>query len=224
MFTVPNLSSEAPLNTGRRTRFAAIAWVSSIQFFIAQAVVQSAWKTPFSLTANYISDLGNTVCGSYPVGSEMYVCSPWHAVMNASFLLMGVTVPLGAVLAGDALRSAGARCGLVMIAVGGLGFVLVGLFPENVNIAPHRLGAGLQFVSGNLGQAVVGFSLLRTRSWRGPAVFSIASGLLGLLASALLVTGHYLGLGIGGMERLAAYALPIWTIVIGVALGRQTGS
>ena len=66
----------------------AIVWMLAIQFFIAQIIVQSAWTTPFSLTANYISDLGNTTCGPYPVGSSMYVCSPWHAGMNASFICL----------------------------------------------------------------------------------------------------------------------------------------
>jgi hypothetical protein len=30
-----------------------------------------------------------------------------------------------------------------------------------------------------------------------------------------------LGLGIGGMERIAAYPLPLWLIVVGVALLRS---
>lgn len=184
--------------------------------------MQSAWTTPFSLTRNYISDLGNTACGPYPIGSEMVVCSPWHAVMNASFLLMGVTVPLGAAFAARTFRSIGSRFGLAMVALGGLGFVLVGLFPENVNFPPHRLGAGLQFVSGNLGQVVLGIAMLAARPSPRLAAFSIASGAVGFMATALFVTGHDLGTGIAGMERLAAYPLPIWTIVIGILLGRQT--
>ena len=102
-----------------------------------------------------------------------------------------------------------------------VGFVLVGLFPENVNFPPHRLGAALQFVSGNLGQVVIGIAMLRAR--RGPVVatYGIASGLAGLLATALFVSGHYLGTGLGGMERLAAYPLPIWSIVMGLWLESQ---
>jgi hypothetical protein len=45
----------------------------------------------------------------------------------------------------------------------------------------------------------------------------------GLLATALFASGHYLGMRIGGMERLAAYPLPIWTIVMGSALRRHGG-
>jgi hypothetical membrane protein len=202
-----------------RKLLGAIAWSSSAQFFLAQFVVQSAWTTPFSLTRNYISDLGNTSCGPYPAGSETYVCSPWHAAMNASFIVIGLTTLLGAVLLRDARPARPWKWGLALVAVAGVGFVLVGCFPENVNFPPHRLGAALQFVSGNLGQVVLGISLLRSRrSWDA---CSIASGVVGLLATVLFVSRHFLNLGIGGMERLAAYPLPLWTMVAGLSLWRR---
>lgn len=200
-----------------------MVWASSIQFFVVQAVVQSAWTTPFRLTTNYISDLGNTTCGMFPAGSTNYVCSPWYAWMNASFVLTGVTTLLGAGLLRDALRSS--RWGLaslVMVGIAGLGFVLVGLYPENVNFPPHNLGAGLQFVCGNLGQVAFGIAMLR-RS-RGLALTSIISGLVGLLATALFVTGNHRPLGVGGMERLAAYPLPLWTTVTGLRIRSVMGS
>ena len=65
---------------------AGIVWIGAIQFFVAQVVVQSRWTTRYSLSINYISDLGNTTCGVY-AASGQFVCSPWHAVMNASFVL-----------------------------------------------------------------------------------------------------------------------------------------
>ena len=212
-----------PVQGAERTiRLGAIAWISSAQFFVAQFVVQSAWTTPFSLTRNYISDLGNTACGPLPADSGMYVCSPWHAAMNASFIVIGVTVVLGAALIRNAFRHARLWWwGLALVALGGFGFVLVGLFPENVNFPPHRLGATLQFVCGNLGQVVIGASLLGSRPWQRWGGYSITSGVVGLLATTLFASGHYLGMGIGGMERLAAYPLPLWTIVMGIVLWRQ---
>ena len=211
-------------DTERAIRFGAVAWIASIQFFLAQLVVQSAWTTPFSLTANYISDLGNTSCGPYPPGSSTYVCSPWHAAMNASFAVVGSTVILGAVLVRNAFRASAWTWGLALVALAGCGFVLVGLFPENVNFPPHHLGAALQFVSGNVGQAVLGASMVAARGGRRWALYSIASGVVGLLATSLFASGHYLGLGIGGMERVAAYPLPLWTIVMGLVLGRRVRS
>jgi hypothetical protein len=52
------------------------------------------------------------------------------------------------------------------------------------------------------------------------AAYTAASGMIGLAATALLVAGHFLGAGAGGMERIAAYPLPLWMIVTGILLLR----
>lgn len=181
-----------------------------------QAVVQSAWTTPYSLVTNYISDLGNTVCAPYPQRSASYVCSPWHAAMNVSFILVGLTTMGGAVFLRRALESSRAWwCGLGLIVIAGAGFVLVGMFPENVSLPSHKAGAALQFVCGNLGLVVLGAALLRFRRAPGLAALAVAAGAIGLLATVLFGTGHMLGLGTGGMERFAAYPLPAGCAVIG---------
>src|ERR1041384_1361943 len=91
-------SSPSGIGMERAVWLGACVWILAIQFFIAQIIVQSAWTTPFSLTQNFISDLGNTTCGPYPKDSNMYVCSPWHAWMNASFILLGLTILVGGAL------------------------------------------------------------------------------------------------------------------------------
>ncbi len=219
MNLVNSSSSTAGIERARTIRLGAIVWILAIQFFIAQLLVQSAWTTPFSLTTNYISDLGNTTCGPYPVGSSLYVCSPWHALMNASFILLGMIILVGIALIYRAFPSGRTRTiGLVLLTLSGPGPILVGLFPENVNITPHAIGAAAQFISGNLSSVVLGFTIAATHRQTWVAISSIGLGSLGLLATALFVAGHYLGLGIGGMERIAAYPLPIWLIVMGVSI------
>jgi hypothetical membrane protein len=213
------------MNNGsaRTIRRGAFIWVLVIQFFIAQIIVQSAWTTPFSLTANYISDLGNTACGPYPVGSSMYVCSPWHAGMNASFIVQGLIILVGVALIYRAFPAGRTRTlGLVLLALAGPGSILVGLFPENVNITPHTIGAAAHFVSGNLGIVVLGIALAATHRQSALAIFSIILGSVGLLATALFISGHFLGMGIGGMERFAAYPLPLWLIMAGVSFLRDS--
>ncbi len=187
-----------------------------------QALVQSAWTTPFSLRDNFISDLGNTACGPYPVGSGSYVCSPWHAAMNASFFVQGWIILVGCALLRRAFPAGWPRgVGLLFVAVSGPGSMLVGLFAENENLPPHKLGAGLQFVLGNLGIALLG-ALLAKRGGRPIlGVLSILGGLAGVLATVLLVSDRFLGLGIGGMERLAAYPLPLWLTAMGLAFLRS---
>jgi hypothetical membrane protein len=217
-------NSAAPppsIDSARTIHRGAVVWMLAIQFFIAQIIVQAAWMTPFSLTANYISDLGNTACGPYPVASNMYVCSPWHAWMNASFVMLGVIILVGAALIYPAFPAGRVRTvGLVLLALAGPGEILVGLFPENVNITPHSIGAAAHFISGNLGIVVLGIAIAVTRRQTPLAVYSIILGSVGLLATALFVSGHYLGTGIGGMERIAAYPLPLWLIMVGVWLLR----
>jgi hypothetical membrane protein len=204
-------------------RIGAIIWILSIQFFIIQIIVQSAWTTPFSLKTNYISDLGNTICGPYPVGSNMYVCSPWYSWMNASFILLGIIILVGAALIYRAFPVGRTRIvGMVLLVLAGPGEILVGLFPENVNITPHMIGAAAQFVSGNLGIVMLGIAIAATRRQTSLAIFSIIMGSVGLLATLFLISGNYLSVGIGGIERLAAYPLPLWLIVTGIALLRYS--
>jgi hypothetical membrane protein len=215
-------STPSGVGTGRAIWLGACVWIFAVQFFVTQAVVQSAWVTPFSLTQNFISDLGNTTCGFYPKDSDMYVCSPWHARMNASFILLGLTILIGGALLRSAFPPQRSRAaGLLMLALAGAGIIAVGLFPEDTNIAYHRLGAAAHFVLGNLAMAALGISWWAARRRAGLAAYSIASGVVGLLATALFITEHYLGLGIGGMERLAAYPLPVWLIVIGISCLRN---
>ena len=202
----------------RTARLGAWVWILSLQFFIAQIVVQSAWTTPFRLARNYISDLGNTACGPYPEGSGTYVCSPWHAGMNASFILQGLIIVGGAVLLRRAFPAGRARgAGLILLVLAGLGNIAVGLFPEDVNIRSHRIGAAAHFLLGNLGMILLGLALGRDGRRRPLALYSIVSGVVGELSTWLFFSGHDGPLGVGGMERVAAYALPIWLIMTGVA-------
>jgi NAD(P)-dependent dehydrogenase (short-subunit alcohol dehydrogenase family) len=78
-----------------------LVWaLGTLQYFVCQIVVAAAWPTPYSLHNNFISDLGNTMCGPFAVshGVPIEVCSPEHAVMNASFVTAGILTMAGAVL------------------------------------------------------------------------------------------------------------------------------
>ncbi len=200
---------------------AGVVLICAAQFFVAQVIAQSRWTTPFSLATNFISDLGNTKCALYPAVNGVYVCSPWHALMNASFILQGVIIVAGAALARPAL--AGLRRGAVVVAllvVTALGIAGVGVFPEDVNNAAHVISAGTQFITGNVAMILFGVGANRAGRWRAFAWVSIALGVTGLLATGLFVWGYGLGLGVAGMERVAAYTLPVWLITTGALLVR----
>ena len=206
---------------GRANRMttAGVIWICAAQFFVAQVVAQSRWTTPFSLATNYISDLGNTTCGMYPAVAGAYVCSPWHTLMNMSFVLQGAIILVGAALARRAFS--GRRWSavvFVLLAVTGLGIAGVGLFPEDVNKGAHVISAGTQFITGNAAMIVFGVAANRVEGWRTFAVVSTALGITGVLATVLFAKGYGFGLGVGGMERVAAYTLPVWLITSGVLM------
>jgi len=202
---------------------AALWLVGSLQFVLVMAVVQLAWTghPAYSLSSNVISDLGNTQCGPWPHASSHDVCSPWHDVLDASVVVLGAVLILGAVLVRTGFpprRSS--TVGLAMVSLAGLGAIGVGLAPENVNLTVHSIAALDAFVVGNLALGALGVAMLRDTRWDGLRAYSLLSGLVGLVATALFVSQVYVGLGEGGMERLAVAPLLLWLIVAPVHLLR----
>lgn len=188
-----------------------IFWMVSIQYYIIQVVVATAWMVHYSLTQNTISDLGNTACGSY---GGRFVCSPLHSLMNASFITLGFTMIFGATLIYQEFKETrGSLTGFVFMSAAGLGTLIVGLFPENsINIL-HIMGAALPFLVGNIGLVILGSVLDMPRSVR---TYTLISGVISLIALIFFIFHIYFGLGIGGTERLVAYPQTMWLIVFGI--------
>jgi hypothetical membrane protein len=209
----------------QRVWLGGLAWLLAAQFFVAQVVVAAAWTVPFSLKSRFISDLGNTACGPYPNPSSVVVCSPWHAAMNASFISVGITMAAGALLTRRAFK-AGWRPSLAvaLFVAAGVGVLLVGIYPENEHITIHSIGAGINFIGGNIALVLFGLAV-PSISWR-PSFkwFSITAGILGLTSTGLFIGRYNLGLGPGGIERLAAYTTTIWQIAAGLIILRQPES
>ncbi len=213
MNTSPISTDEASSFAKLRIRAAGAVWICAAQFFIAQIVVQWAWTTPFSLADNFISDLGNTTCGPY---NSSCVCSPWHTLMNISFSLQGVIILAGSILVRPVFQLERYRALIFwLLALTGIGMIGVGLFPEDVNNRGHVISAGIQFVTGNLAIALIGVTGKTVDLKRGWFAASAILGIVGLAATFLFVNGYGFGLGVGGMERIAAYTFPVWLIVAG---------
>ncbi|NUQ11108.1 MAG: DUF998 domain-containing protein [Gemmatimonadaceae bacterium] len=202
----------------RSERLGAAAWILSLQFFVVQAIVQSAWDVPFSLAHNMISDLGRATCGPlYRAPGIEVACSPWHGLMNASILLNGLLIPAGALLtrrrwpAGRAMAVA-----LSMIALTAPGHVLVALFPSDTGPALHVAGAGSILALGNPGMLVAGYAARAHH--RSRAAVSMSLGAAGITGTVLFLWSLDPGIGLGGLERMAFYPLTIWCGVQGAAL------
>jgi len=141
-----------------------IFWAVSIQYYLVQIVVALGWEQPYSWLHNTISDLGNTACGPY---GDRYVCSPHHALMNVSFITLGVTMILGSMLIYQEFeKSLASAIGFWFMALAGFGTILVGMFPENTISWLHVLGASLPFLIGNMGLIILGLNLAMPKSLR----------------------------------------------------------
>lgn len=115
--------------------------------------------------------------------------------------------------------------GFVFMAVAGLGSAVVGLSPENVNVPVHALGAAGPFLLGNIALLIFSSRLHLPPPTRR---YTLISGIVGLAALVLFITGSslgltwaYLGLGEGGMERLTSYPQTFWLIFFGLYMSRN---
>jgi len=189
-----------------------IIWVLSAQYFAAQIVVAAGWARGYNWAGNFISDLGNTACGQF---AGRYVCSPDHALMNASFILLGLTMAVGSLLIYQEFReSRGSLMGFSLMALAGLGSVLVGVFPENTVTGLHVLGAFLALGIGDVSLLILARSLTNVRpSFR---IFTVWMGIISVVGFLLFTSGAHLGVGRGTLERVASYPQTIWLILFGL--------
>ena len=211
----------ASVSTRRGGKVGAWSWVLAVVLFlVAQLVAGAGWTTPYSWTSNNISDLGATSCGPWPDGHR-WVCSPWHKIMNIGFVITGALVVLGVVLRWRTDRAFAGLAGLCVL-VAGAAYAVAGLAPgdrhENVHVV---LGALPIFLLGNVGIVI---AALRRSGWGWPRRLTTALlGLLGLAAMVLFFSGNYLGLGMGGMERVIVWPLLLVLLVAGTTdLRRRT--
>ncbi|GLY15661.1 hypothetical protein Kisp01_26760 [Kineosporia sp. NBRC 101677] len=182
-----------------------------VQFLVFHLVVQAAWERPYSWADHNISDLGNRTCAVQAEPQMRWVCSPDHGMMNESFIRLGVLAVIGLLLSAPLWRP-GARAARGLLLAAGLGWVLVGLAPADVNENVHVLGAALIMLAGNIGLIVAG------RQASDPIVrrFGLPLGALGLTAFTLFLSQQYLGLGMGGMERVAVFPQLAWLVLFAV--------
>ena len=183
-------------------------WSLCFQFFVGEQIARLGWPGPYSMTRDYISDLG--------AGR-----SPLHWVMNGSFQLQGLLIFFGTVLMRRFYPAKPAYwLALSLLAVAGVGVLLVGLAPEDEDIRLHLAGAAANFVGGNLAMMLLGF--LSARQWYGR--MTLVLGSVGLLATLALLFRSGLEPKVGLVERLAAYPLPLFLTWTGLRMSAAQAS
>ncbi len=225
--TDPSSAPPESSPASRSVRLGGVLWlVGAVQFVVAMLVVQLAWTTPYNVLDNAISDLGAVSCHENPMGTS-YVCSPLHAVFNASIIGFGALVAVGAILVFPVLpRVRAAMGGVVLLIVAGIGASIVGLFPEDTVGAAHGLGALLAFGGSAAALVLLGISMTGHPRWTGWRLLTLVCGVIsgGTLIASLFRT-EYGPLGFGGLERLIVAPALVWLVVIGARIvGGSSGS
>ena len=105
------------------------------------------------------------------------------------------------------------KLGFNLMGIAGIGVITVGIFAENTIASLHDFGAALPFVLGNISILILGLALDIPRYLK---LYSLLTGTVSLIAFGLFATHNYLGIGIGGMERLAAHPQTLWLILFGI--------
>jgi hypothetical membrane protein len=198
--------------------------IASIQFIAANIITQIGYGSSYSISGNFISDLGARYCGYFGGSGSFtghYACSPWWYVFDASSVIMGLLLILSVLLIQSAFPARRSRTiGLGLLALAGVGAIGVGLFPEDVNIHAHSASALLAFAGGGVALIILGVAMFRDTRWDGYRVFTVVCGLVALIALILFATGTYAGIGVGGMERLIVAPVLLWALVVGIHLAR----
>lgn len=194
----------------------------------------AAWggPEPYDLRTGYISDLGAIYCGVF---EGRNVCSPLNWLMNASFVVQGLGMLLGALLLSSGLLCVAAMAGArvqpgrrkpwfaaaavrVLTGTAGAGTVVVGLVPEDVGSAWHFVGALMYFIAGALALLVLGGLWLH----KTPLAWLILA--CGLVSAAALVTGGLTRMEIpepGTLERLMGYPVTVGMATAGLVIAQR---
>jgi hypothetical membrane protein len=188
-----------------RLRWGAIAWLLTLQFFIVEAIAQSRFAGAYSRSDDVISDLGTAESAA-------------RELMNASFVVQGALIVAGALLLRSLLQRSAGQVAPVLLGAAGLGVLLVGVSPSDGSAGLHATGAVLYLVGGGLGLISLAYALRPRSEVLGTALALL--GLIGTAASVFFLTGVTRYLGEGGMERAAAYVLPLGLALTGAVLGR----
>jgi hypothetical membrane protein len=189
----------------KRLRWGGLAWLLTLQFFVAETIAQLRAGAGYSRADDVISDLGAS-------------WSPAAGLMNASFVLQGVLIAAGALLLRPALPRTAGRLAVALLTVAAAGVVVVGVVPLDADRTVHAVGAVAFLAGSSLGLLALAHALRPRSELLGSAVAVL--GVLATAASVFFLAGITRFLGAGGTERVAAYALPVALAVAGVALWR----
>ncbi|MGI5524436.1 DUF998 domain-containing protein [Micromonospora sp. CA-259024] len=208
------------MNLNRTGRVGALCWVAAVPIFLVASLVTGLrWRQPtYSWATDNISDLGNAHCGLWDSSRPRYVCSPWHPLMNAAVLATALLLAAGLLLTWRLLGRGGVvRAAQTLLLLTTAGYALAAVYPADVDENLHVLGAFLIMGVGNVGLLLAGFAPGTTMLGRCRRL-TLTAGLTALVGTLLFFAEQGVGIGVGGMERVAVLPFPLWACCLGVLL------
>ncbi len=180
----------------RRLVWGAVLWLLRPAYVVLELVVAAATTGEYRLDRDTVSDLGALTC-------DPRFCSPWHDLMNATFVGTGLLLALGALLLAPRLGSVVT----VLLAVAGVSSVATGLAPVDQSSAIHFLAAAPLFVCQPAALLLLGVRLRAEHPRLAAAL--LATGVV----TAVAAVGFVLGAPAAGvLERLA-----LWPVLVALA-------
>jgi hypothetical membrane protein len=176
----------------------ALIFVAVTQFVLGM-IVSEALYSGYSISENYVSDLG--------VGSS-------SMIFNSSVFLMGLLLIIGAYFLHRAFGFTMLTVTFVLTAIGAMG---VGIFTldagiiHSVTALIFLLFSGLSAIFAVVCSYVHGFKLMKMPF----SALAVILGLTELGGFVLFVGKIYFGLGVGGMQRMVLYPVLIWLVGFG---------
>ena len=189
--------------------------------YLLSATIGAALYPGFDMKSNWNSDLQAT-CGIPPATPQpCVVVQPASAIFTAGLIIIGLTSALAAYLLFQVVKP---RRPMVFLLIGGVAIFLDGIFSEEF-FALHSI----------FNDAASVFYILAIidsyRFVRAPVRWVVlALGILAAVVALDLVANQMISpaadinvLGVGGMERVYAYLIVLWLVLLGGALMVQPG-
>lgn len=182
-------------------RAAGTLFLIAVFQFMISVIVGGALTDGYSVSYNYLSDLG--------VG-------PLSMIFNSSIFLLGILTIIGSYLLQRTVKIWILTIPLALMSIGAMG---AGIFPEkavHVSDLTHNIPSALFLLFGPL-SAIASYKPLKMPL----SLINLTLGVVGLTAFTLFVSNTYLKLGEGGIQRLIVYPFLIALIGLGAYLTAQ---
>ena len=167
-----------------------LGFVAVVQIILAIVICEAVYSG-YSIGQQYISDLGNwSLAGNYA------------AIFNVSIIFAGALGFASAYFIQQAFKN---RLFTSLLMINTFCNVLIGVFAEDISMPMHGISALIGLIFG------LGATFMSSKFVRSPLSYvPIILGGVIIVAVVLQGSGHYLGLGLGGIERLEIYPTLLW--------------